>query len=372
MSRRTTILFAGGGSGGHLYPGVAVAEELMNRNTSFRCLFMGSDRAIEMEILAPFGFEHLALPASSSSRFLRSPISSMLGNWRAYQVARKCLSEMAPSVVIGLGGFASVPVVLAAWRLKIPIVLLEQNAVLGRANRVLLPFADMISLSFPNMHLPSRYLRLASATGNPVRREILKSTESIPHQLEEPRCLLILGGSQGATGVNEAVVKSLPRLRSDLRGWQIIHQTGAHDFDEVKREYARLGIVAHVAPFLTDMGSIYSQATLAVSRAGATTLAELAIHRVPSLLIPYPQSIRDHQALNAEHFARSGGAVVVPQSKNSDITARQLCDQLRRLIIQDELRASMQAAMQTLARPQAASLVVNSILEFCPKMRRVA
>src|SRR5688572_23981772 len=136
-----TIVFAGGGSGGHLFPGVAAAQELTERAASLRCVFIGSDRPVEKSLLGPTGFEHFALSASPSSRFLTSPISCALDNWRAYQSAQLLLTQMAPSVVVGLGGFASVPVVLAARRSGIPAVLLEQNAVLGRANRVLLPFA---------------------------------------------------------------------------------------------------------------------------------------------------------------------------------------------------------------------------------------
>ncbi len=182
----TTILFAGGGSGGHLYPGIAVAEELTLLEPSLHCLFVGSDRPIEHQILTPTGFEHAALPVSPSSQFLSAPFFSAFSNWLAYRAAREILARNSPSAVIGLGGFASVPVVLAAWRRKTPVLLLEQNAVLGRANRFLLPVASRLCLSLPRTPIPSRYRDIAVLMGNPVRRDVINSLRKIANGIRNP------------------------------------------------------------------------------------------------------------------------------------------------------------------------------------------
>ena len=279
------------------------------------------------------------------------------------------MNETAPAAVIGLGGFASVPVVLAAWRRKVPIVLLEQNAILGRANRILLPLADRICLSFANTPVPARSHAKARTTGTPLRRGILPSPAG---DLIKRKCLLILGGSQGASGVNEALIQAWPGLRTELAGWRIVHQTGRRDFETIKAGYTRLGIPAEVSPFLTDLGSIYPQTALAISRAGGTSLAELAVHGIPSLLVPYPRSIRDHQLRNAEQFAEAGGAMIVEEGDNPRLTASRLADPLRQLLTRDDLRDTMGQALSSLAFPDAAGKVADLVLADCRMKKRAA
>ncbi len=161
-------------------------------------------------------------------------------------------------------------------------------------------------------------------------------------------------------------------MRSDLSGWRIVHQTGSSDYEKVKAEYVRLGIIAEVSAFIGDLGSLYPQTTLAISRAGGTTLAELAIHSIPSLLIPYPGSIRDHQSLNAEHYKRAGGAIVLQQSTDPLVTAKQLGDYLIQLLTQPHLCDRMATGMSSLAYPEAARDVADLVLQHCPALHRVA
>lgn len=363
------ILFAGGGSGGHLFPGVAVAEELAARAPNSRAIFVGSDREIERRILVQNGLAHIALPVSPSSALFRHPFSSLVKNIRAYRSAGRVLDRLSPSVVVGLGGFASVPVVLAASRRRIPIVLLEQNAVLGRANHWLLRYAKRICLTYEQTPMPKRAERIALVTGNPVRRSILQAAVEKPSSAENVKSVLILGGSQGATAVNDGFIKALPRLQPELSAWQIIHQTGNCQELQIREHYNRLGIRAEVSAFFSEMGSIYQKADLVIARAGGTTLSELAVHGLPAVLIPYPGSIRDHQQENAERFEQAGGAIVLSQSPAAEQTAMELARCLKPLLTDSSQRETMRLGIRSLSRPDAADVVAEVILE-CSGLRR--
>ena len=313
-STRRTVIFAGGGTGGHLFPGIAVAHELLTREPNARVLFVGSQKPIEREILNRAGFEHVALPSVSPSFTPTKIVSSLLHNWRAYRQARAIIARDRPSVIVGLGGFASVPPVLAAWRAGVPIVLLEQNVVPGKATRWLSRFAKVVCLPWPEA--ASGFPRGVNTvvTGNPIRAEIAKLAEfahnppqhdapaigepthdsdnpplALPVDAETPT-LLILGGSQGASSLNALVLDAFADRRAELVGWRIVHQTGAADVDAVRQRYAALSLNADVQPFITDMAGAYRQATLVISRAGATTLSELACAGLPAILVPLPNS----------------------------------------------------------------------------------
>lgn len=357
----TTILFAGGGSGGHLFPGVAVAEELLHRGLSFRSVFVGSNRSLEERILKANEFEHFSLGATPSSAFVRSPIHSLIKNWRAYRSSLEILDALQPNVVVGLGGFASVPIVFGAWRRKVPVLLLEQNAVLGRANRLLLPLSQSIGLSFSDTPLPAKYQGKTKPTGNPLRRTFQRSASFSKEHADEPPQLLIMGGSQGAAGVNEATLGAIPKIREELANWRIVHQTGIDQENHVQTTYARLGVTAEVTPFLDDIKSVYEKSKLVVSRAGATSLAEFAACGLPALLIPYPNSIRDHQKRNAEYYARNGGAVLIEQSSQ---IVEVLASNLRFLLTDRHRCEAMGRTMFSLAKPEAASDVVDLVLSL--------
>jgi UDP-N-acetylglucosamine--N-acetylmuramyl-(pentapeptide) pyrophosphoryl-undecaprenol N-acetylglucosamine transferase len=369
VSTRRSVLFAGGGTGGHLFPGIAVARELLAREPDARVLFVGSQKPIEQEIVGGAGFEHVALPSVSPALAPTRIGSSLLKNWQAYRQARAIMARERPSVVVGLGGFASVPPVLAAWRAGVPIVLLEQNVVPGKATRWLSRFAEVVCLPWLQAAngLPRGVKTVV--TGNPIRAEIAKLAEetmkpdaSASDDSDSPT-LLILGGSQGATSLNTAVLDALATLRAELSGWRIVHQTGAADLDAIRQRYAALSLTADVQPFFHDMAEQYRRATCVISRAGATTLAELACAGLPALLVPLPTSAHDHQRLNARLFADDSAALFAePSSPTADSLQNSLSQLLGDTALRDRLRHNISA----LAHPHAAETVMEIVRERLP------
>lgn len=369
-----TFLFAGGGSGGHLFPGIAVAEELLARIPAAQILFAGSDRDVEAAIVQSAGFRHVALSSPPSTMLRRRPLRFVVQYLRACREARRIITESRPAAVVGLGGFASVPLVTAAAKTGVPIVLLEQNAVAGRATRRLARLAIVVCHTFAAAVPKGRSGRNAVVTGNPVRAAIVGvhasacvrdatpgGKDTLKRELQRP-ALLVLGGSQGSTAVNAAMMAAAESLREQLVGWKIIHQCRPHDGERIAATYRRLEIDHVVRPFFDDVPQRYAAADVAVSRAGATTLAELACAGIPAVLVPYPNAIHDHQQRNAEVFAAAGAACIVRQQRSADETGRQLAAALRPLLADGEERRRRAAAMRVLAVPDAASRVADCIL----------
>ncbi len=326
-----TIVFAGGGSGGHLFPGIAVAQILVASGRPVKCVFVGSSRSVERQIVTDHGFEHIALPVEPSSTLLTRPMRFANGLWQSTQTASDFLPARDAALVVGLGGFASVPVVWAARLAGVPLVLLEQNAVPGRATSWLCRRANLTCLGFADAarRLPRTATHLV--TGNPVRAPIA-ALASEPAANGEKRTIVVLGGSQGSLALNEAFVGCVEQMRDQFAEWRIIHQAGARDVDQVKRRYAAAGVNAEVASFFDDPVALYRSAALAVSRAGALTLSELACAGVPAILVPYPKAIRNHQRLNAYTFEHVGAARVVRQSRDPEKTQMHLQDELAALL----------------------------------------
>ncbi len=364
-------VFAGGGTGGHLFPGIAVATDLQQRDPSAEVAFVGSEREIERQIIARHGYAHHPLEIEPSTSLKRRPLRFLWKNWRAIRQASRMLQEFRPSAVIGLGGFASVPVVIAADRLGIPIVLLEQNVVPGRATRWLSRRAAAVCLSLPLREpgLPANVRTFL--TGNPVRAGITElvsePTDGHSQQPEDP-VLLVLGGSQGSLAVNAAMCDVAAQQSAALAGWKIIHQTGIADRDAVATRYQQLGVDAQVEAFFPDPADLYRRAGLVVARAGATSLAEIACAGIPAILIPYPGSIGDHQLHNARWFATQGAARIVSQEGTpAGFTAR-LAEELTDLLSSPETRQPMRTAMRNLARPDAAAEVGQIVLDSAKRV----
>jgi len=370
VANRAVYVLAGGGTGGHLFPGIAVAEEILSRDPRSRIVFVGSGREIELEILVKHGFEHETLHAEPSTMLRRNPIRFLWHNWHACRMARMMLKQLQPKAIIGLGGFVSVPVVVAASSLGVPSLLLEQNVVPGRATRWLSGRAALVCLSFAECNVRLSARAKTCVTGNPVRREIVRlHAHSRDSERERPyrnktESLLILGGSQGASSVNEAVLCAVQRLRAQLGDWRIVHQTGRLQCDQVRRRYVEFGVTAEVVPFISDLTKRYAETTVAISRAGATTLAELACAGTPTILLPYPNSIRNHQFLNARLFESAGAARIVEQGSDPATTASALAIYLRILIEKHDMRGEMCRAMYCLARPDAARQVVDRLRDL--------
>ncbi|WP_166824380.1 undecaprenyldiphospho-muramoylpentapeptide beta-N-acetylglucosaminyltransferase [Thalassoroseus pseudoceratinae] len=355
MTRRT-VLFAGGGTGGHLIPGIAVAEELTRCDPQIRCVFVGSDRPLERDILASAGYEHFSIPVPTPRETVRRPVRSTFQISRSLQLLRRIFRDCTPSAVIGLGGLASGLPIWFGRRHRLPTILLEQNIVAGRMTRLFAGNASAVCTSFPETDFGSNCPRNVVSTGNPLRESItaLSGNRINPSN----QTLLILGGSQGASAVNDRVLSLLPSLKPQTAGWKIVHQTGALDEQRVRDRYDELGISATVSRFMSDLSKHYANAELAISRAGATTLSELACVGVPAILVPYPTAKDDHQRKNAQFFADAGAAVVMEQNANQtewiELGQRLLCD--------SAMRAKMRQAMTSLAKPNATSEVASIIM----------
>ncbi len=368
MTQPRTFILTGGGTGGHLFPGVAVALELQRREPDARLLFVGSERTLEQAILSRHHFERRGLSVEPPRELTRHPWRFMTRNWSAWRAARQLIRFERPSAVIGLGGYASTPLVWEAARAGCPVVLLEQNVIPGRATRWLSRLASVVCTSFAEtaQQLPRGVT--VELTGNPVRREIIETMSWIAERtasLEQtPRELLILGGSQGADSLNEAVVAAL-QLVGDVRSrWRVVHQTGPRQLEAMRVAHAAFSNGSLVEAFFDDMPARYQAASLVVSRAGATTLAELACGGLPAILLPYPHAIDQHQRANALVHTANGAASMVEHRASNTETSTALATALCRLMQDDELRGRMSLLARDLARPLATQAVADRVLSM--------
>lgn len=352
------ILIATGGSGGHLYPAFAVAEEIERRWPGAAIRLTTGGRSIEREICASAGRSAAVLPLLPSAEAKSTPVSFARSLWSATRTARDLIREFQPACVVGTGGYSMTPVIHAAIRSRVPVVLLEQNAVPGRATRWFSRRAEAVCTSFETLHPPLKGSRIQQ-TGNPVRRSIasLASRSS-----KACGSLLILGGSQGARGLNEALGWIARDQPSVLAGHTIVHQTGGTESArELAEHYRAASLRANVSPFFDDMAGIYAEASVIIARAGATTMAEVACAGLPAILLPYPFARDRHQHVNAEAFARAGAAIVIEQAANAADTGRKIANALEELLRDERRIAGMATAMKQRARPEAAGSVVDVI-----------
>ena len=358
------FVFAGGGTGGHLFPGIAVAASLKTLRPDARFLFAGSGRTIEQAILHEAGFETLTLNVPSVASARRHPLRFLRGHFADWCTARRLIDQEEPAAVIGLGGLASLAVSNAAIRRRVKVVLLEQNVIPGRATRRLSRRAVVCSsFAETTSHLPGA--QQVVFTGNPLRPEIACEEKASPDEIASRNTLLILGGSQGSRQVNEAVLNAMRQIATGpaattFRQWRVIHQTGPTDAESVRTQWQSLSIPAVVEPFFSDLPQRYSTASLVVSRSGATTLAELACLNLPSILIPYEHARDDHQTANAAVFQKAGAARLI-DPRDSDFE-NQLAESLTELVTSAGLRMTMSENCESLARRNAADTVASIIL----------
>jgi len=366
MPREIRMLLAAGGTGGHLFPGVAVAEAAQ-REFGADVLFVGTQHGMEKEMIPRLGFALRFIPAEQlRGRNWRGMLHSLWAACRAVGVAWRIVQEFAPDVIFSIGGYASGPTVLVGWLRRIPCVLLEPNAIPGMTNKWLAHFARKICVGFPQT--ASRFpLHKAVWTGNPIRwnvagaQEQQTTTPPSPHGLRFT--VLIFGGSAGARRLNHTIPQALALLGKGSQPLQIIHQTGKADHVEVCAAYTRLGVEAEVVPFIETMREHYVAADLVICRAGAITLAELTSLGKPAILIPYPYAVDDHQRANAEILVQAGAARLV---LDADLTAERMAEEIGSLMAdRDNLTAMSQAAL-TLGRPQATAAVIRECLACLP------
>jgi UDP-N-acetylglucosamine--N-acetylmuramyl-(pentapeptide) pyrophosphoryl-undecaprenol N-acetylglucosamine transferase len=354
------VLIAGGGTGGHVFPGIAVAEELRAR-LGAEVRFVGSSYGIERNAVPRAGFPVELLPIRGLRREGITALARTL--WLlpvSLAGALRAVRRFAPDLVIGVGGYASVPPVLAAVLCRIPVVLLEQNAAPGLSTRLLARFARRVCVSFAATERALGGTRVV-LTGNPIRglRAAAGSASNRQAEQGEPRKLhvLVFGGSAGAHRLNTVVPGGLALAGAPL---SIVHQTGAADYEAVRAAYAAAGLDAEVRAFIDDMAAQYARADLAICRAGATTLAELAAFGIPAILVPFPFAAGDHQRQNAEALVEAGAAWMV---LDRELDARRIAELVAAVRAAPERLATMRRALAALGRPDAAARVVDQCLQ---------
>jgi len=346
-------VFAGGGTGGHLFPALAVADELRGRHAGAAIAFIGAARGLDTRLVPGAGFPLRTLPLSGL-KGASYPARVAAGTFAAVAVLR-CLAWFLagrPDLVVGVGGYASGPAVLAAWLLRVPTMLMEQNHFPGATNRWLAPLADAVCV--PSEAAKERLRGVWIVTGNPVRA---KFATIGPAPGGARLSLLVFGGSRGARSLNRGIMDALPALAAMAPPPRVVHQSGPAECDAVARAYAAHPVLdGEVRPFLDDMPLRLAAADLVVSRAGATTLAELAAAGRPAILVPYPFAADDHQTLNAQAVAHAGAAVVVADAQAG---GGHLAEEIAVLAGDPGRRQRMAAAAKTLARPDAAARIAD-------------
>jgi len=353
------LMIAGGGTGGHLFPGVAVAEELRARDPQATIRFVGTAKGIEARVLPELG-EDLALIEVSGLKTVGA-LGAIKGLFRlpkALWQARRLVKQFKPDAVVGVGGYASGPVVLMARLRGVPTAICEQNSIPGLTNKILGKFARAVFLSFEESKRFFKPKKIVMS-GNPVRRGLLQKLLDAPaRETSDTIHILVSGGSLGAVAVNELAAHALSVIAKE-RPIAIVHQTGEKGLAATKAIYEAAGVTAECSAFIKDMAAAYHRADLIIGRAGATTVAELAIAGKPAIFIPYPHAADDHQTINAREMERAGAAL---SFKQSELTADKLVTALRPLL-ETTKRAEMAAAMKALAKPRAAAAVVDWCIE---------
>jgi UDP-N-acetylglucosamine--N-acetylmuramyl-(pentapeptide) pyrophosphoryl-undecaprenol N-acetylglucosamine transferase len=347
------IVFAAGGTGGHLFPAIAVAGEMRRRHPDATIVFIGGTRGLETRLVPRAGFPLRTLPIAGlkGTRLFARIVAAGAA---AVAVLRCILWFLArrPGIVVGAGGYASGPAVLAAWLLRVPTMLMEQNHFPGATNRWLAPRADAVCV--PSREARTRLGGIGLVTGNPVRPEFAAIG---PPPNAPSLALLVFGGSRGARSINRALVAALPQLAAMTPPPRIVHQTGPEEHEAVARAYAsHPGLTAEVLPFLDDMSQRLSAADLVVCRAGATTLAELAAAGRPAILVPFPFAADDHQRANAETVRDAGAAVMI---EDRELDGARCAAEIAALASDRPRRDLMAAAARTLARPDAADRIAD-------------
>ena len=357
--RPLRVVIAGGGTGGHLYPGIAVARELLARRPDAVVTFAGTARGLESRVVPREGFaldviRSAGLKGKSIADRARGAALLFVSAIDAWRV----LSRRAPDVVMGVGGYSSGPVVLLAALRRIPTLVLEPNATPGLTNRLLAPFVGAAAVAYDSA-LPL-FRGKGFVSGTPLRGEFLAN-----HRVDDDRAghapvrILIVGGSQGAHAINVAAVEAAPELARAAVPLAVTHQTGDRDLDMVRAGYRQAGMGARVEPFLFEMAAEMRSADLIVCRAGAMTLAEIAAIGRPAVLIPLPTAADDHQRRNAEVLQAAGAAVVLDQRT---LTGTALAAQVTSLAQDPERRRAMASASRAFARPDAARVVVARMM----------
>lgn len=367
MPETQTILFAGGGTGGHLYPGIAVAEALRESHPHIKPLFLCTQREIDRTILAPTGFEFIPQPIVPPV----STITGLLKFWKAWRetkdLVRKTIRDRKPVAVLGLGGYAAGVGVKIASLKKIPTAIVNPDVVPGKANKYLMQYSTVVCCQFDESaeYVPAVHRAKLKTTGCPIRAAIttLPPRDEAAKRLglnSNLKTLLVTGASLGAMTVNEAAVALLPQL--ELNGWQVLHLSGKDHAQLVRAGYREKEFSAHVIDFTPAMADVWSVADLAISRSGASSCAELTACGVPSILMPYPYHKDLHQRANALVLEKAGAAILVDDEKDPAKNAAKLRPILEPLIYDATRQTAMAQAAKRMGRPDAARDVADMLV----------
>ncbi len=347
------VMIMAGGTGGHIFPALAVAAQLQNRN--HQVCWLGSKGGMEETLVSQHEIPLTTIPlaglrGNGAAGWLMAPFRLLRALW----LAAKVIKQEAPSVVLGMGGFVAGPGGVASWLMGIPLVIHEQNGVAGLTNRLLRRIATTTLQGFPGAFGANTCFEVV---GNPVRAEIttLWQQPSTPFDGSRPLRLLVLGGSRGAAALNR-LIPELLAARSDI---DVRHQSGQVDYQQTLDEYQAKNVKADVSPFIENMSDVYQWADLVICRAGALTVSELALAGVGAILVPYPYAVDDHQTINAQWLQQEGAGVVIQQA---DLTLERLLSEVEKLSLPETINAMSQAARRV-AQPTSAKQVTERLLE---------
>ncbi len=357
------LIFAGGGTGGHLFPALALAEEFKRLDPSTEIVFAGAVGGLEEKVVPGYGYRLKLLSVEGIKRRKGiKRIKALMKAAGAVIEAIRFIRGERPDGVIGSGSYSSAPVVFGARLLGIKTAIIEQNALPGLTNRLLGKMVGRVYISFEESRgfFPGGRTIL---TGNPVRSKVLGSARERTDKSDR-FTILVFGGSQGATAINAAFLDATEYLTGIWPGLRVIHQTGVDGYEQVRSAYKRKGLKAEVHAFIEDMGSAYAGADLVICRAGATSIAEITALALPSILIPYPFASDDHQTLNARSLGQAGAAVVIRQDK---LTGATLADAIRSLVQGPKELATMKEKARRFGRPGAAGMIAENFLKMIKK-----
>jgi len=339
------VIIAGGGTGGHVIPALAIAQVLRSHYGA-EVLFVGTQRGIETRLVPAAGFDLRLIDVGALKRVdFATRLKTLLDLPRAVAASVKLVSEFRPDVMIGVGGYASGPAMFVAGMMSIPTLAFEPNVIPGVANRLIALMVSAAAVHFP---ATCHYFRNCVVTGVPVRRECFRVP---PRPIDARPTLLVFGGSQGAHAINDAVINALAALSAQVPGIRLIHQTGERDYNDAQAAYLRSQVPIEVSAFIEEMPQMFARADLVVCRSGASTVAEITAAGKPAIFIPFPHATDDHQLRNAEALARAGAAVLIVEK---DLTSERLVNAVRELLCDPARLERMSAASRKLSHPGAA------------------
>jgi UDP-N-acetylglucosamine--N-acetylmuramyl-(pentapeptide) pyrophosphoryl-undecaprenol N-acetylglucosamine transferase len=357
------VIFAGGGTGGHLIAGLSIAQEISSRFPGANIVFFGTSKKGESGYIGKSGYEFKQIKACKFTSFIRLPvfiIVSLIGV--IYSLIN--IIRIKPDIIIGLGGYGSALPVVAGYIVGVPIVLIEQNVIPGRANLIIARWADAVLCHWESTKRRFEKVHSVSVTGIPVRKGVIANKPEIgknPFGLtSQGKTLLVMGGSQGSQAINKVILQSIPELKALIPDLQVIHLTGKEGYKEAKDVYDNLGISYFVSEFSNDIGIAYKLSDLVICRAGANTIAEISAVGIPAILIPYPYATDNHQYWNAYELARIGGALII---KQDELKPERLTELVSNLFRNDEELDNMKKINKSLSKPFAAEQVVDKICQ---------